>query len=89
VVTGWNGIFEGSFVHSKYTIIRYFTTIEPWIFPSGSVNSRNFAASRVPPTSAWLILLSVVILVMNRMRFHLRRLQSSYVIFRIMMHVFI
>jgi hypothetical protein len=67
VVTDWIGILEGSFVHIKYTIVRYVATSEPRIFRRGSVNSHNFAASRVPSTSAWLILLSVVIFVMNRM----------------------
>jgi hypothetical protein len=39
---------------------------------SGSMNSHNFAAMRVPLNSPSLILLSGVIFVLNRMLFHLQ-----------------
>lgn len=58
-------------------------TLAHIFFLSGSVNSHNFTAKRVPPNSASLILLLSV----SRKRFHLQRLTEFLCNVFVTMHV--
>jgi hypothetical protein len=81
VETHWSEILKGFFCTYRLNVeyLGSSQTLAHGFFLSGSVNSQNFAAMRVPPNSASLILLlSVLIFVMNRKLFHLQRLTEFF-----------